>query len=226
MALGPFYVAQKLKNSRHHGIAILMRHGETEWNREGRVMGRSPIPLSADGRAQVAAAAAFARELAPDLIVTSPLIRARETGEIVAAALGSVPVIDEPRLTEVEYGRWEGKAFGELIKDEVYVNYRDHPLTMATPGGETLAIAQARGVAAVEDVMANNQSRRVLFVSHGDIIRTIVCHYMRLELSHFRRLRVDNAAFTAFEMGDNFAEIKFINLVPDPARAFIAPFHA
>jgi alpha-ribazole phosphatase/probable phosphoglycerate mutase len=226
MALGPFYVAQKLRNSRRHGVAIFMRHGETEWNREGRVMGRNPVALSTEGRAQVEAAAELARQIGPDLIVTSPLVRARETAEILTAALGGVQIADEPRLTEVEYGRWEGKTFGELISDQVYVNYRDHPMTMATPGGETLAIAQARGVAAVEEIMGANQSRRILFVSHGDIIRTIICHYMRLELAHFRRLRIDNAAFSAFEIGDNFAEIKFINLISDSARAFIAPFHA
>jgi len=66
MALGPFYVADKLKGGTGmRGIALLMRHGETAWNREGRVMGRNPVELDAEGRAQVAASIPFARLLKP-----------------------------------------------------------------------------------------------------------------------------------------------------------------
>jgi len=226
MALGPFYVEQKIRSASAHGTAVLMRHGETDWNREGRVMGRNPVPLSAEGRVQVEAAAEFARGLKLDLIVTSPLVRARESAAIVAESLGGIELIEDERLSEVEYGRWEGMSFRDLLHDAFYLEYKEHPVTMATPGGETLAQAQARGLAAVHDAMKANHGRRVLFVSHGDIIRTVVCHFMRLELAHFRRLRVDNATFSALELADSFAEVKFINLLPDPARAFIAPFRA
>ncbi len=224
MALGPFYVEQKIRSATVHGSVLLMRHGETAWNREGRVMGRNPVELSAEWREQVKAAAEVARSLKPDLIVTSPLVRARQSAAIVAERLGGVEVIEDGRLSEVEYGRWEGMTFQLLLKDELYQQYKEHPVTMATPGGETLAQAQSRGLAAVHDAMKANHGRRVLFVSHGDIIRTVICHYMRLELAHFRRLRVDNATFSALELADNFAEVKFINLLPDPARAFVPPF--
>jgi broad specificity phosphatase PhoE len=226
MALGPFYVEQKIRSATTHGTAILMRHGETEWNREGRVMGRNPVELSAEGREQIAAAAEFVRGLKPDLIVTSPLVRARQSAAIVAERLGGVELIEDGRLTEVEYGRWEGMSFKSLLQDEHYLRYKDHPVTMATPGGETLTQAQSRGVAAVHDALRANHGRRVLFVSHGDIIRTVICHFMRLELAHFRRIRVDNATLSALELADSFAEVKFINLLPDPARAFLPPFRA
>ncbi|MBF6569775.1 MAG: histidine phosphatase family protein [Candidatus Binataceae bacterium] len=226
MALGPFYVEQKLRTATVHGTVLLMRHGETEWNREGRVMGRNPVELNAAGRAQVAAAADFMREIKLDLIVTSPLVRARQSAETVAERLGGVQVIEDGRLAEVEYGRWESLTFKDLLQDPLYLQYKENPVTMATPGGETIAQAQARGVAAVHDTMEANHSRHVLFVSHGDIIRTVICHYLRLELPHFRRLRIDNANLSALELADNFAEMKFINLLADPARAFVPPFRA
>ena len=72
--------------------------------------------------------------------------------------------------------------------------------------------------------IATNPGRRILFVSHGDIIRTVLCKFMRLELEHFRRIRVDNAAFSGFQLIGDFAEVKFLNLLPDPDRAFVAPF--
>lgn len=225
MALGPFYVADKLKGGTGmRGIALFMRHGETAWNREGRVMGRNPIELDEHGRAQVQAAIPFARLIKPELIVTSPLARARQSAEIIAAGVGGIPVTEDPQLSEVLYGRWEGMVFGDLIDDAEYAHYRDNPVDAPTPGGETIAQVQSRGVEAVRRAVAANSGRRILFVSHGDIIRTILCYFMRLELAHFRRIRVDNAAFSGFQLVGDFAEVKFLNLLQDPERAFVAPF--
>jgi len=93
MALGPFQVAQKLsEGKRERGVALLMRHGETAWNREGRVMGRQPVELDEAGRAQVALAVPLARLLAPDLIVASPLPRAVQSAEIIARGVGGLGI--------------------------------------------------------------------------------------------------------------------------------------
>ena len=226
MALGPFYVADKLRTGTGlRGIALLMRHGETAWNREGRVMGRNAVELDEHGRAQVESAVPFARDIKPDLIVTSPLVRARQSADIIAAGLGGgVEVVDEPQLAEVQYGHWEGMVYDDLIDDPDYIRYRQHPLETPTPGGETMAQVQARGVEAVHRVIAAQAGRRVLFVSHGDIIRTVLCHFMGLDLAYFRRIRVDNATFSGLQLIGDFAEVKFLNLLPDPARAFVAPF--
>jgi broad specificity phosphatase PhoE len=115
-------------------------------------------------------------------------------------------------------------TYHELIEDEHYVRYRKAPLEHPTPGGETIPEVQARGVAAVTRIIEANTGRRVLFVSHGDIIRTLLCHFMGLELKYFHRIRVDNATFSALQINGNFAELKFLNLMPDPGRAFVSPF--
>ena len=225
MALGPFHVAEKLKaGGGTSGVALFMRHGETPWNRAGRVMGRKPIELDEDGRAQVAAAIPFARQIAPELIVTSPLIRARQSAEIIAAGLGGIAIIEEAQLSEVQYGRWEGMVYDDLLEDPHYVRYKEDPLATPTPGGETIEQVQSRGVDAVRRAIAANAGRRILFVSHGDIIRTILCKLMGLELNHFRRIRIDNATFSGVQLIGDFAEVKFLNLLPDPARAFVVPF--
>ena len=191
MALGPFYVAEKLTQSGGiRGVALLMRHGETPWNREGRVMGRNPIELDEAGRRQVESAIPLARELAPTLIVSSPLARARQSAEIIAHGVGIAEIIEDPRLSEVEYGRWEGMVYDDLLRDAHYMHYRERPLDEPTPGGETMYHVQARGVDAVRHTIAANRGKRVLFVSHGDIIRTVLCHFMRLGLENFRRIRI------------------------------------
>jgi len=225
MALGPFYVAEKLKGAgAARGVAILMRHGETAWNRVGRVMGRSPVELDERGRAQVEASIPFARLLKLDLIVSSPLQRARQSAAIIAAGIGGIAVTEEPQLEEVRYGRWEGMTFAQLMEDQDYLDYRKEPLRSPTPGGETIEQVQRRGVAAISRTIAANAGRRVLFVSHGDIIRTTLAYFLKVELGDFRRIRVDNAAFSAIEVAGDFAEVKFLNLLPDPERAFVAPF--
>jgi broad specificity phosphatase PhoE len=225
MALGPFYVAQKLSEANIvRGTAILMRHGETPWNREGRVMGRNPVELSESGRAQVEAAAALAHSLKLDLIVTSPLIRARQTAEIIAGRVGGLEITEDPAIAEVSYGRWEGMTYHELIDDPHYAVYRESPVDYPTPGGETIPHVQARGVAAIHRAVEANPGRRILFVSHGDIIRTVLCYFLGLELKFFNRVRVDNAALSAIQIAGNFAEVKFMNWLPEPSRAFISPF--
>ena len=187
-------------------------------------MGRQPVDLDEAGREQVELAVPLARVLAPDLIVSSPLPRAVQSAEIISRGVGAIEIITDHRLEEVRYGDWEGKVYHQLIQEESYVNYRKAPLESATPGGETIRQVQERGVAAVDAAVTVHRGKRVLFVSHGDIIRTVLCHYMRLDLRHFHRLRVDNATFFGIEISDEFAEIKFLNLLPDPDRAFRSPF--
>ncbi len=225
MALGPFYVAQKLSRGEGmRGIVLLMRHGETAWNREGRVMGQSPVELDERGRVQVESAVPFARLIGPEVIISSPLLRARQSAEIIGHGLGGIDVIDEVGLEEVHYGRWQGMVYEDLIEDAEYERYRDHPLTTPTPGGETIGQVQERGVRAIRHAIEANPGKRLLFVSHGDIIRTVLCHFMGLELQHFRRIRIDNATFSALQVAGDFAELKFLNLMPDPERAFVSPF--
>jgi broad specificity phosphatase PhoE len=225
MALGPFYVAEKLKQSGGvSGVALLMRHGETPWNRQGRVMGCNPVELDSHGRAQVARLVDFVRALKPNLIVTSPLVRARQSAEIIAVGLGGVPIREDPQIAEVQYGRWEGMTYEDLIVDDDYLRYREEPILSSTPGGESIGEVQARGVEAVMRTLGDNHGQRVLFVSHGDIIRTILCHFLAMELRHFRRIRVDNAALSAVQVAGDFAEVKFLNLMPDIGRTFVAPF--
>jgi len=201
-----------------------MRHGETDWNRQGRVMGRNPVELSAHGREQVEAAARFAQAIRPDIIVTSPLVRARQSAEIMSAGLGGVDIIEDPAIAEVLYGRWEGMTYHELIDDPYYVEYRKSPIEHPTPGGETIPEVQARGVKAITHNIEAYSGKRVMFVSHGDIIRTVLCHFLGLELKYFHRLRVDNATISAIQISGSFAELKFLNLLPDPGRAFVSPF--
>ena len=125
---------------------LLIRHGETEWNRAGRWQGHADMPLTEIGRAQALALAAKLRELGEpfDAVYSSDLARARDTASAVAAALGVV-AIDDPAWREIDVGRWSGSS-----RDEIRALYADEWQRIAAGedlprgGGETFA-ASASG---------------------------------------------------------------------------------
>jgi broad specificity phosphatase PhoE len=199
---------------------ILMRHGETSWNRELRIMGDADVPLSDAGRRQCRAVARVLTGFAIDRIVSSPLVRAVESAEILSDALG-LGLSRDADLAEVRFGRWQGKTYDEILRDPDYAAYRDNPLEHPTPGGETLVDVQRRGLSAFGRL---RPGERVLFVSHGDIIRAATCHYLELPLGEYRRVRIDNCGLTAIAERDGHTEVKFVNALADPVRAW-DPLH-
>jgi broad specificity phosphatase PhoE len=194
---------------------ILMRHGETAWNRERRIMGDLDVPLTDEGRTQCAAAAELLSTFAIDRIVTSPLARAAESAGIVAERLG-LAVTSDPRLVEVRFGSWQGKTYAEVAGDPLYHAYAADPVANLTPGGESVAIVQQRGLESLASLRAGES---VLFVTHGDIIRTMLCHFLATPLGEYRRLRTDNCGLSAIAVGPGMPEVKFLNVLADQKRA-------
>ncbi len=200
---------------------LLLRHGETAWNRERRVMGHENVPLSDAGRAQCERVGALLERWSVDRIVSSPLERARQSAEIIARCL-DIEVETDERLAEVRFGRWQGKRYSEIIDDPEYHEFLKDPVGSPTPGGETIADVQRRGLAAIEE--RATPAARTLFVSHGDIVRSAICHFLAIPLAEFRRIRVDNCGLTAITEAAGRPEVKFVNLLVDSDRAW-DPLH-
>ena len=200
-----------------------MRHGETAWNEERRVMGRLEIPLNRKGIAQARRVARLLPDLEVHAIYSSPLKRALDTALILVEQY-KIPMKVEPKLTEVAFGRWEGYRFEDLKKDEAYRRFLRSPLKSAVPGGETIVDIQQRGLKATQRATREIPKGRILLVSHGDVIRAILCHYLRLPLQEFRRLRVDNGSLSVLEVEGSWAEIKFMNYIPDITRMSKEPY--
>lgn len=151
-------------------MLAFMRHGETDWNRAMRFQGRTDIPLNDTGRQQARDAAQRMIDEGEswDLVVTSPLSRARETGRIVAQALGAElgGVCDD--LIERSFGSTEGKHNENLTTQE-YAEL----MIPAEPEDELAA----RALRAVQEIAAENPGRDVLMVSHGSLIRIALNHW-------------------------------------------------
>ena len=202
---------------------FLLRHGETAWNKRRRVIGRLEVPLNRVGLEQSRRMAKLLADLQLDAIYTSPLRRAVQTAEIVARRNGRT-VIPDQNLTEFAFGRWAGHRYDDLIRSPRYRRFLTAPLTTQVPGGETIRDVQRRAVAAVKRAVREFPRGRILLVSHGDVIRAILCHYLRLPLGEFRRLRVDNGALAVFDSDGDWAEIKVINYLPEVAEVCKPPY--
>jgi probable phosphoglycerate mutase len=177
------------------GTILLARHGETDDNREPiRVQGFRDTPLNDTGRRQ---AAELAERLATEGIVSlwaSDLSRARETAEIVGATLGLEPRLDA-RLREANRGRWEGRLFIDIKRDEPesYAAWLRAGEKFRFPGGESLRDQLNRVSAALADIRATGELP-ALAVSHGGAIRVMLCSRDPRGLDAFHEFAVPNAA--------------------------------
>ena len=186
-------------------------------------MGRREVPLNREGILQAKRVARMLSQLKLDAIYSSPLKRALQTARLLAGK-NSIPIRVDPDLTEVAFGRWEGFRLEELIRNKVYQRFINAPLTAKVPGGETIRDVQRRALAATRRAAREFPRGNLLFVSHGDVIRAIICHCLRLPLQEFRRLKIDNGSLTALEVDGRWAEIKFMNYLPDITPANHEPF--
>lgn len=175
--------------------AILVRHGQTTANAGGVLAGRTEVELNDHGRAQAAALGERLAEVPLAAAATSPLLRTRQTLAAVLAGRSDVPVIEDPELTEVEYGQWTGADLAELAKDPLWPVVQAHPSAVTFPGGESMAAMSARAVAAVRGRCAEYEpGANVLFVSHGDVIKAILADALGMHLDTFQRINVSPAS--------------------------------
>ena len=158
-------------------ILFLFRHGETDWNREGRLQGHTDTPLNATGLAQAGVLAETLRPHRLDAVVSSDLMRAWTTARIVAEALG-LPLLADPGLRETNVGAAEGllwtdaKArFGETLTQRWYSDG-----DVAFPGGETGIATITRGLAALRRLAAQHPYRRIGVSTHGAMLRQLMKH--------------------------------------------------
>ena len=199
---------------------LLVRHGETDWNRSGQIMGEQPIPLNQRGEGETKRLADLLRSRSIGAIYSSPVVRAQQTAEILASAL-QLPVRVDRGLTEINVGEWVGRFWRELTDDLVRKKFYSNPQDTRPPGGETLREVQTRAVSLVERAMAEaahegKENGALLFVSHADVVRGIIAHYLRWDLQTIRQVRIDHASLTALNVTDGLADLLFLNHKADP----------
>ena len=187
---------------------LLARHGETQWNVEGRSQGQTfDIPLSATGQTQARALGERLRGLPIARAVASPLLRARETAEL---ALGEAPerqglLTLDPRLMEISHGAWEGRLAEEIRADfpEVQRAWRETPHLVTLPGGENLQQVEHRVWEAFQLACAGlGRDAVVLLVTHDAACRVLLCRILGLSLARVWSFRQASACINLVEGPD------------------------
>jgi broad specificity phosphatase PhoE len=178
---------------------FLVRHGVTDWNEVGRVLGRTDIELNACGQAEAEAVAEALREIPLRAIITSPQRRAQQTAEAIGRGHGLM-VRAEPGLAEVWVGKWQGKTWYELQGDPDLQRYLEDA-TYTSDIIESAAAVQERTVAAAERLRAEVGQGSILLVSHGDPIKLLLTHYLAMDLAAYRRLVINTGSVTVLRFG-------------------------
>ena len=159
---------------------LLVRHGSTDWNDQHRFIGRTDLPLNSRGKQQ-------AHELAERLIsesfeitFTSTLKRASETAQIIAESAGK-RVIEDDRLTEMDFGSWEGLTLDEIIEQhpEDFRSWKGNP-SYAITSGESIQDVKSRVRAFLDELVRDHSGKTILIISHGMVLQMVV--YLSLDI--------------------------------------------
>jgi broad specificity phosphatase PhoE len=189
---------------------LLIRHGETLWNREGRIQGTSDIELSETGIGQAEKLAWSLKDAAIGDVHASPLKRAYRTAEIVNRYHGKKIAV-HPGLMEMNQGDFEGLSFRDLMarEKEFLKRWVADPASVRMPHGETLTELQERAWRAVSAILDGGQNAVV--VAHNFTIAAILCRVQNIGLAEFRSVCVDPASKTLIRFENGQAQIVVLN---------------
>jgi broad specificity phosphatase PhoE len=189
---------------------ILIRHGETLWNKEGRIQGTSDIELSAVGIEQARLLALSLKDQPVGAIHASPLKRALQTAEIINK-FHRKEIQTHQDLVEMDQGDFEGFSFKELMarEKEFLGKWIADPASVRMPNGESLTQLQERAWRAMETIINNEEN--ALVVAHNFTIAAILCRLRNISLSDFRSACVDTASKTIVRLQNGEALIVALN---------------
>ncbi len=194
---------------------VLIRHAHSEANAKGILSGRLPnIKLSEKGVSQ-------SRELSSRLgvfpikqIRISPMGRCKETIEPwlkTMPKLDRALVVQDKNLNEVDYGSWSGKKLAVLSQNKLWKTVQNNPSAMYFPDGEGLAHMQQRAMQSVHEAVTQKGKGSVVLVSHGDVIKAIVCSALGMHLDDFQRIVIDPASVTLLDFSSGQPRLTLLN---------------
>lgn len=188
----------------------IIRHGETDYNKNGRFQGQMDIPLNEDGRRQGEMIAARMAGVALDVIYSSDLSRAQETARIVAR--GQLVAL-EPRLREIHVGQVQGMNNAEIKRDfpDFWASQLLDPDNAPFPGGENAVQLQQRAMEALTAIQARYPQGNVAVVTHGGVIKVIAAGVMEMPLSIRPKIVLDNCSLTVVEWSDRGRRVRSLN---------------
>jgi len=190
----------------------LIRHGQTDWNREEIFRGRADRPLSEVGNWEAGAISRALAQVAIKFIYSSPLTRAQETARPIASAHGlkGIPLAG---IIDIDYGDWQGRSHDQVKEQypELYRKWQDHPEQVKFPGGESLSMVQERAMSAFKKVIAGHPEQSGVVVSHRVVNKVLLCALLGLDNSHFWEIKQDTGAINTIRCDSKSTVIQVLN---------------
>ena len=188
----------------------LVRHGETAWNIERRLQGRADIPLNEFGRTLAVKTGKGLEDIQFDICFTSPLVRARETAELILSGKDT-PIVDDMRIIEMAFADWEGKHCSKErweVPDSFQKFFDDPANFEPAPGGESFAQVKERTGGFLEWLYGQTQYENVLITTHGAALAALMNNIKGESLEKYWGVGVHkNCAVTEVEVKDQIPVI-------------------
>lgn len=184
---------------------MLVRHGQNEWVKKKRLAGWIPnVHLNDEGKKQANNVAERLAHLPVRALYSSPVTRCMETARYVGSAL-KLEVQELEAVGEVRYGEWEGAEIETLSEEKSWYAVQHFPSRFRFPQGEALRDVQARAVAALEDLSSKYEKDDMLVVvSHADLIKLVLAHYLGVHIDLFQRIIVSPASVSILALMENY----------------------
>jgi len=191
---------------------FLLRHGRTQWNKEGIFRGRTDIPLDEVGRKEAELLGKRLKDVPIKAIFASPLKRAQETAFIIASFTKS-PVLVKEELLDLSYGSWEGLSVEEVKRQypDLYEKWLNAPHELTFPHGESLKVVEERAFNFVEALKFSHPNDTLALVTHRVVLKVLICKLLGLPLKDFWRIEQGTSALNEFEWKDGMWVVKTIN---------------
>ena len=196
-------------------LLLLIRHGENEYVKTGKLAGRLPgVHLNDRGRRQAAALAESLKDVPLKAIYSSPLERAVETAEPIVAGR-KLEIQLRPDLMDNDIGSWQGRSLKQLSRTKKWKIVQRAPSRFTFPDGESFLQTQARIASCLDEIAASHKPKDIVaVVFHADPIKLAVSHFIGLPLDNFQRLGCDTGSVTFMYVGEGSAHLMRLNQKP------------
>ncbi len=197
-------------------LLLLIRHGENDFVKTGKMAGRLPgVHLNERGQKQAQALGDALKDVPIKAVYSSPLERAMETAAPIAT-VRNLEIIQEPNLMDADIGKWQGKSIKMVRLTKVWKIVQNAPSRFRFPEGESFPEIQTRISNILEQIIKRHSKPQdvVAVIFHADPIKLAVSHFLGLPLDNFQRLSCDTGSLTAIYAGDSGANLVKLNQRP------------
>ena len=182
---------------------ILVRHGETDWNREGRFQGQIDIPLNERGKEQAKKASEYLEEIKFTKAFSSSMQRPYETAQIILTKQNKIPINKIENLVEISHGLWEGKLEEEIKKGwpKMLENWHSKPESVIMPEGESIKQVSDRAISAWNDICESQENNdTTLIVAHDAVNKTLICEILGLDYANIWMIKQGNGGISIIDI--------------------------